>query len=136
MTQTSHTLNSLSPTYCLLCQQQISSFAVDKLNCSAIRDLRKLPQNAEFLCDFLFCYVSDEYMPEGLSEMSRFSKVSSIFGRDAFATMRYVTLLNVSEIRDISNDERKVPFKNDDYLASGTSSFRRACKSIIRDNKI
>ena len=66
-------------------------------------------------------------MPEGLSEMSRFSKVSSIFGRDAFATMRYVTLLNVSEIRDISNDERKVPFKNDDYLASGTASFRRAC---------
>ena len=56
-------------------------------------------------------------MPEGLSEMSRFSKVSSIFGRDAFATMRYVTLLNVSEIRDISNDERKVPFKNDEYLA-------------------
>ena len=50
-------------------------------------------------------------MPEGLSEMSRFSKVSSIFGRDAFATLRYVTLLNVSEIRDISNDERKVPFK-------------------------
>ena len=46
--------------------------------------------------------------------MSRFSKVSSIFGRDAFATMRYVTLLNVSEVRDISNDERKVPFKNDD----------------------
>ena len=43
--------------------------------------------------------------------MSRFSKVSSIFGRDAFATMRYVTLYNVSEIRDISNDERKVPFK-------------------------
>ena len=40
--------------------------------------------------------------------MSRFSKVSSIFGRDAFATMRYVTLLNVSEVRDISNDERKV----------------------------
>ena len=65
--------------------------------------------------------------------MSRFSKVSSIFGRDAFATMRYVTLLNVSEIRDISNDERKVPFKNDDYLASGTSSFRKACKSVIRD---
>ena len=61
-------------------------------------------------------------MPEGLSEKSRFSKVSSIFGRDAFATMRYVTLLNVSEIRDISNDERKVPFKNDEYLASGTSS--------------
>ena len=59
----------------------------------------------------------------------------SIFGRDAFATMRYVTLLNVSEIRDISNDERKVPFKNDEYLASGTSSFRKACKSIIRDNK-
>ena len=56
-------------------------------------------------------------MPEGMSEMSRFSKVSSIFGRDAFATMRYVTLLNVSEIRDISNDERKVPFKNDEYLA-------------------
>ena len=49
--------------------------------------------------------------------MSRFSEVSSIFGRDAFATMRYVTLLNVSEIRDISNDERKVPFKNDEYLA-------------------
>ena len=47
--------------------------------------------------------------------MSRFSKVSSIFGRDAFATMRYVTLLNVSEVRDISNDERKVPFKNDEY---------------------
>ena len=75
-------------------------------------------------------------MPEGLSEMSRFSKVSSIFGRDAFATMRCVTLLNVSEIRDISNDERKVPFKNDDYLAYGTSSFRRACRIIIRDNKI
>ena len=54
--------------------------------------------------------------------MSRFSKVSSIFGRDASATMRYVTLLNVSEIRDISNDERKVPFKNYDYLASGTLS--------------
>ena len=64
-------------------------------------------------------------MPEGMSEMSRFSKVSSIFGRDAFATMRYVTLLNVSEIRDISNDERKVPFKNDEYLASGTSSSPR-----------
>ena len=79
-------------------------------------------------------YIAD--MPEGMSEMSRFSKVSSIFGRDAFATMRYVTLLNVSEIRDISNDERKVPFKNDEYLASGTSSFRKACKSIIRDNKI
>ena len=60
-------------------------------------------------------------MPERMSEMSRFSKVSSIFGRDAFATMRYVTLLNVSEIR-ISNDERKVPFKNDEYHASGTSS--------------
>ena len=74
-------------------------------------------------------------MPEGMSEMSRFSKVSSIFGRDAFATMRYVTLLNVSEIRDISNDERKVPFKNDDYLASGTSSFRKACKSNIRDKQ-
>ncbi len=59
----------------------------------------------------------------GMSEMSRFSKVSSIFGRDAFATMRYVTLLNVSETRDISNDERKVPFKNDDYLASGTVEF-------------
>ena len=57
--------------------------------------------------------------------MSRFSKVSSIFGRDAFATMRYVTLLNVSEIRDISNDERKVPFKNDEYLASGTRSEER-----------
>ena len=67
-------------------------------------------------------------MPEGLSEMSRFSKVSSIFGRDAFATMRYVTLLNVSEIRDISNDERKVPFKNDEYLASRTSqTILRAC---------
>ena len=75
-------------------------------------------------------------MPEGLSEMSWFSKVSSIFGRDAFATMHYVTLLNVSKIRDISNDERKAPFKNDEYLASRTSSFRRACKSIIRDNKI
>jgi len=37
--------------------------------------------------------------------------------------MRYVTLLNVSEIRDISNDERKVPFKNDEYLASGTFKF-------------
>ena len=77
---------------------------------------------ASFCCDFLFCNVSDEYMPVGVFEMSRFSKVSSIFGRDAFATMRYVTLLNVSEIRDISNDERKVPFKNDDYLACGTSS--------------
>ena len=55
--------------------------------------------------------------------MSRISKVSSIFGRDAFATLRYVTLLNVSEIRDISNDEHKVPFKNDDYLASGTFKF-------------
>ena len=54
--------------------------------------------------------------------MCRLSKVSSLFGRDAFATMRYVTLLNVSETRDISHDERKVPFKNDDYLASGTSS--------------
>ena len=61
-------------------------------------------------------------MPEGVSEMCRLSKVSSLFGRDAFATMRYVTLLNVSETRDISNDERKLPFKNDDYLASGTSS--------------
>ena len=61
-------------------------------------------------------------MPERMFEMSRFSKVSFIFGRDAFATMRYVTLLNVSEIRDISNDERKVPIKNDDYLAAGTSS--------------
>ena len=75
-------------------------------------------------------------MPEGMSEMSRSSKVSSIFGRDAFATMRYATLLNVSEIRDISNDECKVPFKNDEYLASGISSFQRACKSYIRDNKI
>ena len=55
--------------------------------------------------------------------MSRGSKVSSICGRDAFAMMRYVTLLNVSEIRDISNDERKVPFKNDEYLASGTFKF-------------
>ena len=73
--------------------------------------------------DFLFCYVSDEYMPEGVSEMSRINKVSSIFGRDAFATLRYVTLLNVSEVRDISNDERKVPFKNDDFLASGTVKF-------------
>ena len=62
-------------------------------------------------------------MPEGVSEMSRISKVSSIFGRDAFASMRYVTLLNVSEVRDISNDERKVPFKNDEYLASGTVKF-------------
>ena len=54
--------------------------------------------------------------------MSRFSKVSSIWtGR--FALMRYVTLLNVSEVRDISNDERKVPFKNDEYLASGTVKF-------------
>ena len=26
--------------------------------------------------------------------------------------------------------------KNDEYLASGTSSFRKACKSYIRDNKI
>ena len=98
-------------------------FAANKLNCSAIRGLRQLPQNAKFLCNFLFCLVSDEYMPEGMSEMSRFSKVSSIFGRDAFATMRYVTLLNVSAIRDISNDERKVPFKNDDFLASGTVKF-------------
>ena len=55
--------------------------------------------------------------------MSRISKVSSIFGRDAFATLRYVTLLNVSEIRDISNDERTVPLKNDYYLASGTFKF-------------
>ena len=62
-------------------------------------------------------------MPKGVFETSRFSKVSSIFGRDAFATMRYVTLLNVSEVRDISNDERKVPFKNDEYLASGTVKF-------------
>ena len=65
--------------------------------------------------------------------MSRFSKVSSIFGWDAFATMRYVTLLNVSEIRDISNDERKVPFKNDDYLAKPghlRQSFRHV---FIRD---
>ena len=61
-------------------------------------------------------------MPEGVFEMSRSSKVSSIFGRDAFATMRCVALLNVSEIRDISNDERKVHFKNDDYLACGTPS--------------
>ena len=75
-------------------------------------------------------------MPEGMSEMSRFSKVSSIFGRDVFATMRSVTLLNVSKIRDISTDERKAPFKNDESLASGTSSFRRACKSLIRDHKI
>jgi len=67
-----------------------------------------LPQNAKFLCDFLFCLVSDEYMPEGMSEMSRFSKVSSIFGRDAFATMRYVTLLNVSEIRDISTSAKSL----------------------------
>ena len=67
-------------------------------------------------------------MPRGVFETSRFSKVSSIFGRDAFATMRYVTLLNVSKIRDISNDERKVPFKNDEYLASGTSqAFLQAC---------
>ena len=82
-----------------------------------------MPQNAEFFRDFLFCYISDEYMPDGVSEMSWFSKVSSIFGRDAFATMHYVTLLNVSKIRDISNDERKVPFKNDEYLASGTVKF-------------
>ena len=61
-------------------------------------------------------------MPREVFETSRFSKVLSIFGRDAFATMRYVTLLNVSEVRGISNDERKVPFKNDKYLASGTSS--------------
>ena len=77
---------------------------------------------ASFCYDFLFCKVSDKYMPEGVFEKSRFSKVLSIFGRDAFATMHYVTLLNVSEIRDISNDERKVPFKNDNYLAYGTSS--------------
>ena len=64
-------------------------------------------------------------MPEGVSEMSRSSEVSSIFGWDAFATMHYVTLLNVSEIRDISNDECKVPFKNGDYLASGSSSSPR-----------
>ena len=69
--------------------------------------------------------------------MSRFSKVSSILdGTLSHDALRHVTLLNVSEIRDISNDERKVPFKNDEYLASGTSSFRQACKSIIRDNKI
>ena len=68
--------------------------------------------------------------------MCRLSKVSSLFGRDAFATMRYVTLLNVSETRDISNDERKVPFKNDDTLLPGHRVLRKACKSIIRDNKI
>jgi len=68
--------------------------------------------------------------------MCRLSKVSSLFGRDAFAAMRYVTLLNVSETRDISNDERKVPFKNDDTLLPGHRVLRKACKSIIRDNKI
>ena len=41
---------------------------------------------------------------------------------DGTLSLRCATLLNVSAIRDISNDERKVPFKNDDYLASGTSS--------------
>ncbi len=51
--------------------------------------------------------------------MSRFSKVSSIFGRDAFATMRYVTLLNVSKVRDISNDERKVLSKMMNTLLPG-----------------
>ena len=122
MTQTSHTLNGLSPTYCLLCQQQISSFAVDKLNCSAIRDLRKIARTQSF---YVISYFVKSLMNTCLKDClkSRFSKVSSIFGRDAFATMRYVTLLNVSEVAlDISNDERKVPFKNDEYLASGTSS--------------
>ena len=58
-------------------------------------------------------YVADQFSKTKIRKCKpRFSKVSSIFGRDAFATMRYVTLLNVSEIRDISNDERKVPFKN------------------------
>ncbi len=70
-----------------------------------------MPQNAEFLRDFLFCNVFDEYMPEGLSEMSRFSKVSSIFGRDAFATMHCVALHNASEKRGISNDECISPFQ-------------------------
>ena len=70
-------------------------------------------------------------MPEGLSEMSRFSKVSSIFVRDAFATMRYVTLLNVSEIRDISNDERKVPFKNDEYINYFAANILNC--SVIRE---
>ena len=77
--------------------------------------------------------------------MSRFSKVSSIFGRDAFATMRYVTLLNVSEIRDISNDERKVLSKMMITLLPGlrvserhvnhtseTTKFRNHCKNKMR----
>ena len=95
-----------------------------------------MPQNAKFLCDFLFCLVSDEYMPEGMSEMSRFSKVSSIFGRDAFATMRYVTLLNVSEIRDISNDERKVPFKMMITLLPGLRVSVRHVNQTSEINKI
>ena len=49
------------------------------------------------------------------------------------ATSRYLMSL---KYETLSNDERKVPFKNDDYLASGTSSFRKACKSYLRDNKI
>ena len=124
-------------TYCLLCRW--SNYILQPLyseSCHQETIAIALPQLVFKVISRFCCLWWLIYMPEGLSEMSRFSKVSSIFGRDAFATMRYVTLLNVSEIRDISNDERKVPFKNDDYLASGTSSFRRACKSIIRDNKI
>ena len=90
---------------------------------------------ASFCCDFLFCNVSDEYMPVGVFEMSRFSKVSSIFGRDAFATMCYVTLLNVSEIRDISNDEPKSLSKMMITLLAGLRVLRKACKSYIRDDK-
>ena len=69
--------------------------------------------------------------------MCRLSKVSSLFGRDAFATMRYVTLLNVSETRDISNDERKALLsKMMITLLPGHRVLRKACKSISRDNKI
>ena len=62
--------------------------------------------------------------------MSRFSKVSSIFGRDAFATMRYVTLLNVSEIRDIVTTSAKSS-KMMNTFASGTFSVFRKHVQII-----
>ena len=55
--------------------------------------------------------------------------LSIFFGRDAFATLRYVTLLNVSEVRDISNDERKVPFKMMNTLLPDLSSERHVNQS-------
>ena len=64
--------------------------------------------------------------------MSRFSKVSSFWtGRFRYDALRRYLM---SLVRDISNDERKVPFKNDDYLLTETSSFRRV-KSISRITK-